>query len=81
MDNEMIERVAKAIKDDWLTNSAIDIDDFFKYLAKAAIKAMREPTEKMKTLVTDDVVITDKCYYCGGHIQGWQAMIDCITHD
>jgi len=80
MDNEMIERVAKELQASmpglvhpeawpWIT------------MAKAAIKAMREPTEKMKTLVTDEIVITDKCYYCGGHIEGWRAMIDAVISD
>jgi|SRR6185295_53482 len=72
-DQEMIKRVADAIR-------IRDTTDEFA-MARAAIKAMREPTEKMKTLVTDEIVITDKCYYCGGHIQGWQAMIDMVIDD
>lgn len=89
MDNEMINRVTYTIMKAFFdrepdengvrifTASPVDNED----LAIAAIKAMREPTEKMKTLVTDDIVITDKCYYCGGHIQGWQAMIDAVIND
>ena len=47
MDNEMIERVAASLKNDWLTNRAENIDQFFKSLAIVTLKAMREPTEKM----------------------------------
>jgi len=41
--NEMIERVAKAIKD---SDSYQDYKDYKGY-ARAAIEAMREPTEEM----------------------------------
>jgi len=89
MDNEMIERVAKTIcealfgpYDNFEANEAFHSPSGqAREAAKEAIKAMREPTERMKTLVTDDIVITDKCYYCGGHIQGWKAMIDAVIND
>lgn len=47
--------------------------------AKAAIAAMREPTDKMKKFRTNNVDIFDwncKCYYCGGHKFAVQAYID-----
>lgn len=88
MDYEMIERVAKALFEHASVGHILNLAQYsdlkernkelWKASAIIAIKAMREPTEKMKTLVTDDIVITDKCYYCGGHIQGWRAMIDAV---
>jgi hypothetical protein len=41
--SEMVERVARAIEDS--LNS--DLDDAWKKAARAAIEAMREPTEEM----------------------------------
>lgn len=91
MDNEMIERVAESIAQADEQNGGLPYAArlaFGKHAkehlfdqAKAAIKAMREPTGKMKTIVTEDMVITDNCYYCGGHIDGWRTMIDSILND
>lgn len=47
--------------------------------AKAAIAAMREPTDKIKEFRTNNADIFDwncKCYYCGGHKFAVQAYID-----
>lgn len=97
MDDEMIERCAKAAYDELNAQTSyvgeykfpngngadtcLDGDFNLIEMVKAVVKAMREPTEKMKHIVTDDMVITDKCYYCGGHIDGWRTMIDSITKE
>jgi hypothetical protein len=73
-DQEMIERVAKAIKDDWLANNSKNIDEFFKSLSKAAIKAMRKPTKKM-------INIEELPYSLGEMKDYWQSMIDSILND
>jgi len=79
MDNEMIDRCVLAMLKAMQELPPNDANA--RSVVIATIKAMREPTEKMRNLVTDDIVITDKCYYCGGHIQGWQAMIDAVIND
>ena len=65
MDNEMIERVAKAI------NLRDTTDEYA--MARAAIKAMREPTENMKLVGRDN--------YQHGSATSYSAMIDCIVND
>jgi hypothetical protein len=42
--------------------------------ARAAIAAMREPTEAMKD--ADGVYWEDSCLHCGGHQHAWQTLID-----
>jgi len=48
--SEMIERVAKAIRAqiDAGPSYQITVDEYMKILARAAIEAMREPTEAMR---------------------------------
>ena len=58
----MIERVAQAIHD--ANREGINP-------ARAAIEAMREPTEEMK-----GEGYHPNCHMCGGHLEGWQRMID-----
>ena len=41
-------------------------------LARAAITAMREPTNEMVQAPS----IQTNCPMCGGHVEGWNAMID-----
>lgn len=70
--NEMIERVAKAI-----SKHIYDTDEIYlQYvtLAKAAIEAMREPTDEMKKC--DNIHWGYSCYVCGGLKDGWYKMID-----
>lgn len=65
----MIEKVARAIA------KANDDNMHWKGFipeAKAAIEAMREPTEEM----TNREGYHDNCYTCGGHLEGYQCMID-----
>lgn len=78
MDNEMIERCAKAVcLEHWTDDSR-----YKNYIpaVKATIKAMREPTEKMIEAATWNTT--------NGEIVGddlakvvWQDMIDCIIND
>lgn len=84
MDNEMIERVAEAIYNDTKSN----YKEFEPYSelyprtksiyimqARAAIKAMREPTEKMlEAGITRAKTVT-------GAVNCYQAMIDVIIND
>lgn len=71
MDNEMIERISRAILE---TPNA---SDYKRLVAIRAINAMREPTEKM--LKADGV--HPSCHMCGGHKEGYQAMIDTVIND
>lgn len=78
----MIERVAKAIckdidqtEDDW---------QFMLTTAKAAIEAMREPTEAMKHAVNehgDEIHYSYNCQVYGGVAEGYKAMIDAALKD
>ncbi len=94
MDNEMIERVAKAICKsgkfetgqgtcailcmDQLGDARNDCQHakhIHEKLAVAAIKAMREPTEKMCSIDAPDMP-------GGGEVSEiWQSMIDAILND
>lgn len=80
-DQEMIERVAKAIKYAWLTNNAKNIDEFFKYMSEAAIKAMREPTQAMMNAAVYKGV--DCGFGCGypEYEDVYKATIDSILND
>lgn len=86
MDNEMIERVSKAIYmiSPCLNNFTMDyihwenLQGPMKELAQnqaiVAIKALREPTEKMINI--------DELPYSPGEMRDyWHAMIDCILND
>jgi hypothetical protein len=66
-DQEMIDRVAKAIR-------LRDTTDEFA-MARAAIAAMREPTEKM---IDTGNTVTD---WADGADEAWRLMIDCILND
>lgn len=66
MDNEMIERCAKAVR-------ARDTQDEHA-IVRAVIKAMREPTEKMLEAGTD--VGPDRA-----PSEYWYAMIDAIINE
>lgn len=74
--NEMIERVGKAMADavalNYDNNQAI-----FDLYAKAAIKAMREPTEEMINAAdnSDSLECGSSAYGC------WQAMIDKVLEE
>lgn len=87
MDNEMIERCAKAAFDSLADQSGFGLDNEnlsevfldgefdLKSVTLAVIKAMREPTAAM--LKAEG--IHTKCFSCGGHKEGYQALIDCIV--
>lgn len=51
------------------------IADDYRSQARAAIAAMREPTEEMKSC-SEEVHWGYSCHVCGGLKEGWYAMID-----
>lgn len=66
----MIEKVAHAL----YVQSDITYSDkaYWKRMAKAAIEAMKEPTEEMlKAEGTHH-----NCHMCGGHSEGYKLMIE-----
>ncbi len=67
----MVDRVAEAIARIAVTQKVPD----FHTQAVAAMKAMREPTDEMKTC-SDEVHWGYGCHTCGGLKEGWQMMID-----
>lgn len=69
--SEMIERVARAI----MSEENPDSLDQYSAMARAAIEAMREPTDEMKNC-SEEVHWGYSCHVCGGLKEGWQAMID-----
>lgn len=75
--SEMIERVAKAILDKMDLTDGLNITSATTY-AKAAIEAMREPTEEMINAETEQGKVhwDYSCQICGGAKFAWQAMID-----
>lgn len=80
MSNEIIERVAKAIVDSLESG----IDWGCKRTAKAAIEAMREPTEAMKHAVNEhgeEIHYSYSCQVCGGVAEGYRAMINAALKD
>lgn len=82
MDNEMIERVAKAMFDKACPAIRYTDDDrlFYSDMAIAAIKAMRKPTQKM---IEDGMWISTTGEIVGeyGAKETYQAMIDAIIGD
>lgn len=75
MDNEMIERCLIAARDSFNSN---DVD--CKPIVLAVIKAMREPTEKMKNSIEDEEVNCE--YNISWEIEkGYIKMIDAILND
>lgn len=89
MDDEMIERCAKAVSNCIDENKFTDHDLYMIgqnvpdltgiAISKAVIKAMREPTDKMKSI--EGVHWNYGCHICGGLTEGWYAMIDAVIND
>lgn len=77
---DMIEKVARALCDDtlkrWRSPIALRAEPWRGFIpaARAAIEAMREPTEEMKA--PDDVHWDYSCHVCGGAKDTWHLMID-----
>lgn len=67
MASELIERMAKAIEDESSNFDKLPYD-IAKLYVKAALKSAREPTEKIKNVVTGSI------YYSAEKI--WQSMLD-----
>lgn len=77
MDNEMIERCARAIlKDAGILENKDNLRIAARYTL-VVIKAMREPTEQM---LRSEGVYTN-CNTCGGHEEGWKKIIDALIGD
>lgn len=85
--SEMVERIALILAKMYEEQSlSIKSEDNRNYLrahikvARAVIKAMREPTEEMKNYKDefgDEFSRWDwNCYMCGGPKDNWYAMID-----
>ena len=82
--SEMIERVALAL---FKAEQPEQLNDYrwehtranYILLARAAIAAMREPTEEMKSV--DEVHWDYSCHVCGGLKDGWHKMIDAALED
>jgi hypothetical protein len=75
--SEMIERVAQAIRLEWAAHSTTPLPFYageLEAVARAAIAAMREPTDDMKQI--EGVHWGYPCAICGGLTEGWYAMID-----
>ena len=75
--SEMIERVARAMMKVLLpiqtpeqAESQLTHDAYWLDAARAAIEAMREPTNHMKAAAHQS------CFTCGGAGEHWPAMID-----
>lgn len=73
MDDEMIERVAKAIR-------LRDTTDEFA-MAREAIKAIREPTDKMVNAGFNNYMYHEKNKLPWNGKTLYNAMIDCIIND
>lgn len=74
MSNEMIMRVARAISE-----ADHEAEGDYRKLARAAIEAIREPTDAMREFHTKYGDLFDwncNCNYCGGHKFAVQAYID-----
>lgn len=76
----MIERVARVMRDTEESAGHCDAKtSFVSYLptARAAVKAMREPTEKVLWAEGGH----PSCPMCGGYLEGWRTMIDAILQE
>lgn len=71
--SEMVERVARAIADNIQAALPDGVVVDYHYAARAAIEAMRRPTEAMVDAGYD--FTADPCWR-EDFIKGWQAMID-----
>jgi len=71
----MIEKVARAIDSTRTFGRPVPTD---REMAKAAIEAMKEPTEEMKKAedATGEVHWNYNCHICGGAKHAWECMID-----
>ncbi len=90
MDNEMIERGAKAMQEKRRELIAQPLERIWPELMKAAVLAIREPTENLIEFHTKGDALFDRgdlfdwncnCYYCGGHKFAVQSYIDAIIGD
>jgi hypothetical protein len=77
--SEMVERVASRIQESLMDIACGESDSpVYDYIARAAIKAMREPTEgmlKAAHIKMQGEAIKPGCYW-SGMAQRWRQMID-----
>jgi hypothetical protein len=80
--NEMIERVAKALRER-LDITLNEHDGFYEGLARAAIEAMREPTDEMMVdgEWKEKSLMTFAPREESPSLRVWQAMIDSALKD
>ncbi len=76
--SDMVERVAIAINES-VFGKAMDADERSRKMARAAIKAMREPTDRM-VAEGEETIFEDRPHaeewQIGATREGYQAMID-----
>lgn len=77
MDDEMIERCAQAARAKRAQLISMPLDRCYEDIVKAVVLAMREPTEKMKSI--EGIHWGYGCHVCGGLTEGWHAMVDAIV--
>ena len=82
--DDMIERVARALHkldtgDGCPTFEDCNLQEYFFEQARAAIKAMREPTEAMITCKDDVMMFLEISPSWLGSV--WRAMIDCALRE
>ena len=83
--SEIIERVARAAYESLFNGEWPDVGtsisaDGFRTAARAAIEAMREPTDEMKNC-SEEVHWGYSCHVCGGLTEGWYKMIDAALRE
>lgn len=71
---EMEDRVAHAIAEEWIVNRPVS--DQWHFLARAAIRAMREPTNEVTTAIMD--LMSGRP--CAATAHGiWRTLVDTLT--
>lgn len=73
--SEMVERVAAAIEHQMnASRSDCDVKEQFELLARAAITAMKDPSEEVRTVLCASC--SDNCFHGCGCGDVWNAGID-----
>lgn len=81
MVSEMIERLGRAVFDQWCNRTLAERDRIWALAGvqepwlkcgRAVLEAIRDPSEQM----LKGEGVHPNCGVCGGHLEGWQAMIE-----
>lgn len=89
MAGEMIEKVARACAtaggNDWdklpdKHGPGFSLKQMYRGMARAAIKALREPTKEMRMHEDCDRWLWS-CHTCGGPRENWELFIDAALRD